>query len=184
VLTIIDVNNYNVTMVVPSHHYAAVDTTVNRDRIHPKDIFRVNDHIQVHGTQTRHHGRIAHINSIRNRCLSVTFEDGLLGKFVEYIDAVLIPERGVEATVTTPARLRTPLQSVPPREVIRATRRVQTEPQSIYPETAADTMTTIEQDGPDDDYSILQDDHNGSNEPFIVWQPTGYWINSLSLRQY
>jgi hypothetical protein len=163
--TIIVVHNYNATMAVLSHRYAAVDTTVNRDWIHPKDIFRVNDRIQVHGTQTRHHGRIARINSIGDRRLSVTFKDGLSGKFIEYTDAVLIPERGVEATVTTPARLRTTLQSVPPTEVIRTPRRVRAEPQSIYPETAADNMTTIEPDGPDDDYSILQDDNNGSNEP-------------------
>jgi hypothetical protein len=158
-------NNYKVTMVVPPHHYAAVDTTVNRDRIHPKDIFRVNECIQVHGMQTRQHGRIARINSIGNRRLSVTFEDGLSGKFVEYIDAVLIPERGVKATVTTPARLQTPLQNVPPTEVIRTPRRVRAEPQSIYPETAADNMATIKSDGPDDDYSIVQDDDDESNEP-------------------
>jgi hypothetical protein len=61
----------------------------------------------VHGTQTRHHhGRIARIDSIGDRRLSVTFDDGLLGRFVEYTDAVVMPERGTETTVPTPTRLQ------------------------------------------------------------------------------
>jgi hypothetical protein len=94
-----------ITVIVPPHRSAAADVTINREQIHPTDIFRVGDRIRVHGTQTRHHGRIARIDSIGNRRLSVTFEDGLSGKFVEYVDAVLIPERGAEITVPTPTRL-------------------------------------------------------------------------------
>jgi hypothetical protein len=40
----------------------------------------------------------------------VTFEDGLSGRFVEYTDAVLIPERGA-ATIPTPMRLQIPVRS-------------------------------------------------------------------------
>jgi hypothetical protein len=61
----------------------------------------------VHGTQTKHHGRIARVLTIGERRLSVSFEDGLSGKFVGYTDAVLIPERGAETSVRTPTRLRT-----------------------------------------------------------------------------
>jgi hypothetical protein len=145
-------------MVVLPHRHAAIDVTINRDGIRPNNIFRVNDRIQVHGTHTKHHGRIARIDSIGNRRLSVTFEDGLSGKFVEYIDAVLIPERGVETTVPTPTRLRTPPQTVPQTRVTRTPRHVPTDLQSMYPETAADN------DNPNDDYSIIQDDDNGSIE--------------------
>jgi hypothetical protein len=54
--------------------------------------FCVGDRIQVHDTQTRHHGRIARILGIGDRCISVSFEDDLSGKYVEYTDAVLISE--------------------------------------------------------------------------------------------
>jgi hypothetical protein len=76
------------------HRYAAADISVDHSRLYPRYIFHADDRIQVHGTQTRHHGRIARIDSIRDRRLSVTFEHGLSGRFVEYTDAVVIPERG------------------------------------------------------------------------------------------
>jgi hypothetical protein len=88
------------------HCYVATDISIDRSRIHPRDIFRSRDRIQVHGTQTRHHGRIARVDSVGDRRLSVTFEGGLSGKFVEYTDAVLIPERTAVAAMPTPTRLR------------------------------------------------------------------------------
>jgi hypothetical protein len=45
-----------VTMGDCPHRYAATDISFDRSRIHPRDIFRVNDRFQVHGTQTKHHG--------------------------------------------------------------------------------------------------------------------------------
>lgn len=89
------------------HRYAATDISVDRSRLHPRHIFRVDDRVQVHGTKTRHHGRIARIQGIGDRRLIVSFEDGLSGKYVEYTDAVLIPERGsATAAVPTPTRLQ------------------------------------------------------------------------------
>jgi hypothetical protein len=88
------------------HRYVATDISIDRSRIHPIDIIWSGDRIQVHGTQTRHHGRIARVNSVGDRRLSVTFEDSLSGKFVEYTDAILIPERTAVAAMPTPARLR------------------------------------------------------------------------------
>jgi hypothetical protein len=92
------------------HRYAATDISFDRSRIHPRDIFRVDDRFQVHGTQTKHHGRIGRIDSIGDRRLSVTFDDGLSGQFVEYTDAVLIPKSGA-ATIPTPTRLQIPVRS-------------------------------------------------------------------------
>lgn len=95
------------TMTNTPHRYAATDITVDRSRLHPRHIFRIDDRIQVHGTQTRHHGRIARIQGIGDRRLTVDFEDGLSGRYVEYNDAVVIPERGSPtATVFTPTRLQ------------------------------------------------------------------------------
>jgi hypothetical protein len=94
-------------MVTIRHRYAASDLAIDRSRLHPKDIFCEGDRIQVHGTQTKHHGQIARVYIIGERRLSVKFEDGLSGKFVEYLDAVLIPKRGTEASVPTPTRLWT-----------------------------------------------------------------------------
>jgi hypothetical protein len=88
------------------HRYVVTGISIDRSRIHPRDIFWSGDQIQVHGTQTGHHGRIARFNSVGDRRLSVTFKDSLSGKFVEYTDAVLIPERTVVAAMPTPARLR------------------------------------------------------------------------------
>jgi hypothetical protein len=95
------------TMVTIRHRYATSDLFIDRGRLHPKDIFCEGDRIQVHGTQTKHHGRIARVYSIGEQRLSVNFEDGLSGKFVEDLDAVLIPERGTETSVPTPTQLRT-----------------------------------------------------------------------------
>jgi hypothetical protein len=95
-----------VTPVPIEHRYIATDISIDRSRTHPRDIFWAGDRIQVHGTQTRHHGRVARVNSVGDRRLSVTFEDGLSGKFVEYTDAILIPERNAVAAMPTPARLR------------------------------------------------------------------------------
>jgi hypothetical protein len=109
-------------MVTVIYWHAATDISADRSHMHPRDIFCVNDRVQVHGTQTRHHGRIARINTIGDRRLSVTFEDGLSGKFIEYTDAVLIPERGDDTTVSTPTRLQ---PSVP-----RTSRTVRSSPQT------------------------------------------------------
>jgi hypothetical protein len=93
-------------MTTPQHHRAATDIDIVRVSMHPREIFREGDRIQVHGTQTKHHGRIARIGSIGNRRLSVVFEDGLAGKYVDYTDVVLIPERGQTRHVQTPTRLQ------------------------------------------------------------------------------
>jgi FKBP-type peptidyl-prolyl cis-trans isomerase 2 len=78
-----------------AHRYAATDVTVNRSRLHPQDILCVGDRIQVHGTQTQHHGRIAQILGIGDRRVSVSFEDGLSGKYVEYTEEYLSLNEGL-----------------------------------------------------------------------------------------
>jgi hypothetical protein len=107
-------------MVTIRHRYAASDLAIDRSRLHPKDIFCEGNRIQVHATQTKHHGRIARVYSIGEQRLSVKFEDGLSGKFVEYLDAVLIPKRGAEASAPTPTRLRTKPVHASPAPVTRS----------------------------------------------------------------
>jgi hypothetical protein len=45
----------------------------------------------------------------------------------------------------------------------------------MYPETAADNMITLGSDGSDDDYSILHDNDNGTNQ-----QSTTATVNSVA----
>jgi hypothetical protein len=101
-----------VAMNVTPQRFAASDLSIDRTGMHPKSVFCEGDRIQVHGKKTMHHGRIARIDKIGDRRITCTFEDGVWGKYVDFFDALLIPERGNEAVSATP-RLRATATTIP-----------------------------------------------------------------------
>jgi hypothetical protein len=76
------------------HRYAATNVSIDRGVMRPNEIFKVGDRILVHGNLSPHQGRKAVIRAVGNRRLTVRFEDGLPGTFIDYKAAMLIPPRG------------------------------------------------------------------------------------------
>jgi hypothetical protein len=63
----------------------------------PHDLFHIDDHIQVIYTKSKHYQRTGIVTRVCNPRLSVRFDDGRPGNYVDYRYARLIPE-----TNTTP----------------------------------------------------------------------------------
>jgi hypothetical protein len=77
------------------HRYAATNVSMDRRSMRPNEIFKAGDRILVHGNQSPHQGRIAVIRAVGTQRLTVRFEDGLAGTFIDYRAAMLIPPPGI-----------------------------------------------------------------------------------------
>jgi hypothetical protein len=67
-----------------------IATTAMDDRL--EGVFRLNDHIKVIYRRSKHYGRTGIITKLRNPRLTIRFDDGLPGSFVDVKYARLIPE--------------------------------------------------------------------------------------------
>jgi hypothetical protein len=81
----------------PLHCYATTNVSVDQSHMLATDLFLIGDRVLVHGNLSRHLGRVATVNKVGARRLSLTFEDGLPGAYVWVKDTLLLPYMGLNA---------------------------------------------------------------------------------------
>jgi hypothetical protein len=56
----------------------------------PADVFNINDHVKCKNVRSKHYGRTAYIAGMGKTRLHVEFDNGHVGKFIDWRDAELI----------------------------------------------------------------------------------------------